>query len=133
MFTIECTKDPYSKLWCFDYIFTDVFQVQNEPLMEQATGLIDAILLSRYNKIPKYISITFDWLQLPEPDAVLALIGPDKGGSMYQATRVLDWTENTQQHVWLCSVLTYFFQEPPENLYIYINEEQSISKIEAAV
>jgi hypothetical protein len=124
MFTIYCEKNQHNGLWCFDYVFTEEKHVFDEPLMHQASALIDAILISRDTEIPKTISITFDWLELPEPDAVLDYTQQEYGGSMYKSSQVLDWTEDYEKEVWLCPVLTYFFKEPPKKLYVYVNKEE---------
>jgi len=91
--------------------------------MHQASALIDDILMGRDNVIHQKISITFDWLPLPEADAVLKYSHQDYGGSIYNSTQVLNWTSNHEKEVWLCPVLTYFFREPPKELYVYITKE----------
>jgi len=125
MFTIECEKNQHNGLWCFDYVFNDTLSVESEPLMHQASALIDSVLLSRDKTIAKKISITFDWLKLTDPDVVLKYSHQDYGGSIYNSSQVLDWKEDYQKEVWLCPVLTYFFKEPPTELYVYITEEDS--------
>lgn len=125
MFTIYCKKNQHNGLWCFDYVFTKDKCVFDEPLMHQASSLIDEIFLGRDKEIPENISITFDWLELPEADVVLKYTHQDYGGSVYKSSQVLDWTEDYEKEVWLCPVLTYFFKEPPDTLYVYINKEES--------
>lgn len=123
MFVIECQKNQHNGLWCFDYVFNEELEVKEEPLMHQASALIDAILTSRDGVIHQKISITFDWLELPGSDAVLEYSHQDYGGSIYKSSQVLDWTDDYEKEVWLCPVLTYFFKEPPEKLYVYICKE----------
>jgi len=125
MFTIFCQKNQHNGLWCFDYIFSDELAVQSEPLMHQASALIDSILMSRDKVIHKNISVTFDWLPFADPDVVLKYSYHDYGGSVYKSSQVLNWKENYEQEIWLCPVLTYFFKEPPDQLYVYITEEEA--------
>jgi hypothetical protein len=106
-------------------VFTKDIYVFDEPLMPQASSLIDAIFLSRDTEIAENISITFDWLELPEADIVLKYTHQAHGGSVYKSSQVLDWTEDYEKEVWLSPVLTYFFKEPPNTLYVYINKEES--------
>jgi hypothetical protein len=56
---------------------------------------------------------------------VLKYSHQDYGGSIYNSSQVLDWKKDYQKEVWLCPVLTYFFKEPPAELYVYITEEDS--------
>jgi len=123
MFTIECQKNQHNGLWCFDYVFNEELEVKSEPLMHQASALIDDVLASRDGVVHQKISITFDWLELPGADVVLQYFRPDYGGSIYKSSQVLDWSEGHEKEVWLCPVLTYFFKEPPAQLYVYITEE----------
>lgn len=123
MFSILCQKNPVSSLWCFDHVFSDDLEVIEEPLMHQATELIDSVLMESYGYIPKQISILFDHNELFEPDVLLQYKEPSDGGSLYESVQVLKRTENHVHEVWLCPVLTYFYENPPENLYVLITEE----------
>jgi hypothetical protein len=120
MFTIDCKKNIHNGLWSFDYEFEEGLEVNNEPLMHQASSLIDDILVSRAKKIPKEIEIGFDCLDFNDPDTVLIYSHSDYGGSVYKSSKVLDWATNYEREVWLCPVLTYFFKEPPAKLNVYI-------------
>jgi len=123
MFTIYCHKNPESQLWCFDHVFSTDLEVIEEPLMHQATDLIDSILMEQYQKIPENISIIFDHCELHEPDVVLKYQEQSSGGSIYRSTQVLKRTENHIHDVWLCPVLTYFYEKPPQKLYVLITED----------
>lgn len=128
MFTIYCYKNSQSQLWCFDYIFSKDLEVIEEPLMHQATSLIDSILMERYQHIPNNISIYFDHCELHEPDVTLEYHEPSGGGSIYKSTQVLKRTEDYNHDVWLCPVLTYFYEKPPEKLYVLITKDQEGSE-----
>jgi hypothetical protein len=123
MFSILCQKNPISNLWCFDHVFSGNLEVKEEPLMHQATELIDLVLMESYGYIPKQISIFFDHNELFEPDVLLQYKEPSNNGSMYKSVRVLKRTEDYVHEVWLCSVLTYFYKKPPEHLYVLITEK----------
>lgn len=120
MFSILCSKNKTNNLWCFDYEFQNSSSVIEEPLMHQATKLIDSILLEVHGYIPEEISIYFDRLELHEPDVILKYKEPSMSGSLYCSSVVLNRTEDYEHDVWLCSVLTDFFHEPPEELYVLI-------------
>jgi len=130
MYIIECKKNSKqdSRLWCFDYDFGYGVTVTNEPLMEAATELIDDLLIDKYNEVPMQISITFDWLELPGADAVFLYQGKSSGGFVYLTTELLGVKadELMEREIWLCSVLTHFFKEPPEQLYVYIEREDDV-------
>ncbi len=123
MFTIYCHKNSQSQLWCFDHLFTEDLEVVEEPLMHQATALIDSILMEQYQRIPENISVIFSDNELFEPDAILKYQEPSGGGSVYRSTQVLKRTENYEHNVWLCPVLTYFYKTPPKKLYVLITED----------
>jgi hypothetical protein len=95
--------------------------------MHQATTVIDQILLQRYKRIPKTISIIFDHLEFYDADVHLKYKGPSLEGSLYETTQELVMPIPSQD-VWLCNVLTYFYPKPPEELYVFITEEKE-SKI----
>jgi len=127
MHTIYCQKNTASNLWCFDYEFSPELKVVDEPLMHQATTVIDQILQQRYKRIPKTISIIFDHLEFSDADVHLKYKEPSLEGSLYETTQELVMPIPSQA-VWLCNVLTYFYPKPPEELYVYITEEKE-SKI----
>jgi len=121
MFTISCQKNLNSNLWCFDYAFSKDLQVTEEPLMHQATSVIDFILQQKYKKLPKTIEIVFDHLELYDADVSLEYKEPSLGGSLYCTTQEFV-IPIPSQDVWLCPVLTYFYKTPPEKLYVLITE-----------
>ena len=121
MFTITCQKNPHSNLWCFDYAFSKDLQVIEEPLMHQATNVIDFILQQKYKTPPKTIDLVFDHLELYDADVSLEYKEPSLGGSLYRTTQEFVLPVPSQD-VWLCPVLTYFYETPPKKLYILIAE-----------
>jgi len=120
LFILDCEKNAHNGLWSFDYDFEDDLKVKNEPLMNQASALIDSILLTRDKKICKKIEIGFDSYQLKGADIILDYLRPEYGGSIYKSSKILDWKTNYEKEIWLCPVLTYFFKEPPIQLWAYI-------------
>jgi hypothetical protein len=69
------------------------------------------------------MSITFDMENLPEKEeAILVYSHADYGGSVYKVVELLGKKQKDDREVWLCPVLTYFFNEPPEKLYVWVNE-----------
>ena len=68
----------------------------------------------------KKISIYFDKLELHEPDVILEYKEPSMPGSLYCSSVVLNRTKDYEHDVWLCSVLTGLFHEPPGEIYIAI-------------
>jgi hypothetical protein len=116
----EETKNKLNNLWCFDYEFQNGDSIKEEPLMHQATELIDSILLEAHGCIPEEIAIYFDGLELYEPDAILKYKEPSMSGSLYCSSHILNRTEDHEHDVWLCSVLMDFFHEPPEEIYVAI-------------
>ena len=120
MFTILCSKNKLTNLWCFDYEFQNGDSIKEEPLMDKFTKLIDSILLEAHGYIPEEISIYFDRLELHEPDAILKYKEPSMPGSLYCSSVVLNRIEDYEHDVWLCPVLMDFFHEPPEEIYILI-------------
>jgi hypothetical protein len=121
MFTISCQKNSNSNLWCFDYAFSKDLQVKEEPLMHQATNVIDFILQQKYKRFPKTIEIVFDHLELYDADVSLEYKEPSFDGSLYRTTQEFVLPVPSQD-VWLCPVLTYFYKTPPEKLYVLITE-----------
>lgn len=126
MFIILCQKNQDSNLWCFDYSFSEELEVSGEPLMHQATAVIDAVLAKRYAHVPEVISIVFDHVYVKGADVVIKYKEPSLGGSLYVTTEVSGLTEKSDQDVWLCSVLTYFYPDPPKKLYVLITEEEEM-------
>ena len=55
MFSITCTPKHHAfneggDLWCFDYEFNDTESVKDEPLMPEATELINRLLKHKYGQ-----------------------------------------------------------------------------------
>ena len=94
--------------------------------MHQATAVIDAVLAKRYAHVPEVISIIFDHVYVKGADVVIEYKEPSLGGSLYVTTEVSGLTEKSDQDVWLCSVLTYFYPNPPKKLYVLITEEEEM-------
>ena len=120
LFTIDCKKNIHNGLWSFDYDFENALKVKDEPLMHQASALIDSILLNRDKKIPEKIQIGFDSYQLNNADIILNYLRSEYSGSIYKSSKILDWEIDYEKEIWLCPVLTYFFEEPPAQLWAYI-------------
>ena len=82
---ITCRK--INGLWSFDEQFRDGSYVTNEPLMHQATALIDKVLLSKYETIPEEIEITYDIDPIYKPSKMMY------SGEPY----LFDYKENIKQ------------------------------------
>jgi len=123
MFILLCQKNQDSNLWCFDYSFSKDLEVLEEPLMHQATAVIDIVLAKRYDHVPETISIIFDHVCIKDADVVIEYKEPSLGGSMYVTTDLLGLSESSGKDVWLCPVLTYFYPKLPKKLYVLITEE----------
>lgn len=91
--------------------------------MHQASALIDLILKSKFNSIPKTIKIEFSENEISNWDAVLEYSHPDYGGSMYTVRDTVELNEEFLPQIWLCPVLTYFFSTPPLKLWANILPE----------
>ena len=55
MFSITCTPQPVNwlkeeDLWCFDYTFPNGTSVKDEPLMPDATELVNRLIEHKYGK-----------------------------------------------------------------------------------
>tara|TARA_R100001530_G_scaffold110399_2_gene77704 strand:+ start:177 stop:560 length:384 start_codon:yes stop_codon:yes gene_type:complete len=125
MFSITCQPKQNAlgkdgKLWCFNYTFEDGSSVEDEPLMAEATELVNRLLKAKYPKQESFetININFSETKLEDADLNLEYIGPEDDGSTYSATN--DVEKELQMEVWLCPVLDQFFTDRPENLYITI-------------
>lgn len=123
MFNIICRKDPHNFLWCFDHVFSETISVKSEPLMHQASALIDWILTDKYDHIPETIAVAFSSSDFEGSEVTLEYSHAEYNGSIYNSTRVLDWTKGHEKEIWLCPVLTYFFEEPPNTLYVAVSEK----------
>tara|TARA_B100000287_G_C20656422_1_gene788712 strand:- start:1051 stop:1485 length:435 start_codon:yes stop_codon:yes gene_type:complete len=134
MFSIICTPKHHAfneggDLWCFDYTFADGSLVKDEPLMPEATELINRLLTVKYEKeifekgedINK-IEITFSNDAIENYDLCLEYLEPAEDGSHYI---VRDGTEYLSMTVWLCPVFDQFFtEERPKELYVTVTKAE---------
>ena len=128
MFSITCTPkhhafDEGGNLWCFDYDFTDGSSVQDEPLMPEATELINRLLKHKYGQDSSVnkIEVTFsDELLTTASDLTLKYVEDKDGGCNYKPYA---WEEWANMKIWLCPVFTQFFPvEKPEKLYVKVEK-----------
>jgi hypothetical protein len=129
MFEITCTKKDclglgLGELWCFDYTFPDGYSVTDEPLMAEATAMIDRFLLATRKADAETIHITFETIPNPDYDLLLKYTRPEDDGSIYSCSS--SRFPNLEGELWLCPVLDSFFPESkPEQLYVYITPERN--------
>lgn len=121
-FTIKCTKKAgqgyIDQLWCFDYTFEDGTSVIDEPLMAEATAMIDAFLEAAGKTDTPCINVTFE-TEATDYDIRLNYVKPEDEGSIYTCTSPSFPTMKGE--VWLCPVLESFFPDgKPANLYVTI-------------
>ena len=90
--------------------------------MQQATELIDSVLMESYGYLPKIISILFDHNELFEPDVILKYKEQSNDGYLYESTQVMKRETNYTYKVWLCPYITSLYRQPPEVLHILITE-----------
>ena len=132
MFSVICTPKPInwlqdSDLWCFDYTFPDGSKVEDEPLMPEATELINRLLTVKYQKeifdkeeTINEIEITFSSKPFGDYDLHLEYVEPEDDGSRYV---VKDNTEYLTMKIWLCPVFDQFFIEKrPKDLYVTVRK-----------
>lgn len=116
--TIVCTKKQ--DLWVFDEEFRDGTSVIDEPLMHEATALIDKVIASKYDYVPDKIVITYsedDYLK--DTAEVILDWESDCGEASYYRDRI------SSNRVWLCPVLQRmdcFEGEKPKTFYVYIDD-----------
>ena len=132
MFSVICTPKHHAfnnggDLWCFDYTFPDGSTVIDEPLMPEATELINRLLTVKYEKeifekeedINK-IEITFSNDEVDDYDLCLEYLEPADDGSNYI---VRNGTEYLSMTIWLCPVFDQFFtEERPKELYVKVEK-----------
>ena len=128
MFSITCTPQPVNwlqegDLWCFDYTFPNGGSVKDEPLMPEATELINRLLKHKYGQDSSVdkIEVTFSNELLPTPsDLTLQYVEDQDGGCNYKPYA---WEEWANMKIWLCPVFTQFFPvEKPEKLYVKVEK-----------
>lgn len=116
--TIVCTKKE--NLWIFDEEFRDGTSVVDEPLMHEATALIDKVIANKYDYIPDKIVITYsEDSYLEETAEVILDWESDCGEASYYRDRV------SNDRVWLCPVLQRmdcFDGKKPKTFYVYIDD-----------
>ena len=139
MFTIPChyiqnqlSKDD-QKLWCFDYEFPNGSCIEDEPLLNSATNLVNALLKQKYGE-EKIKEIQDGLIKLEfstdeyETDYDLRLkchLPKDEiGGSIYHCLDYLqleDFLQPEESFIWLCPVLADFYPEKlPEMMYVTV-------------
>ena len=121
-FTIKCTKKAgqsyVDQLWCFDYTFKDGTFVVDEPLMAEATAMIDTFLDAAGKSDASCINITFE-TETTDCDIKLSYVKPEDSGSIYSCSSPV--FPGMKGDVWLCPVLESFFPDSkPANLYVTI-------------
>ena len=141
MFTITCHyiqnqlgKDD-QKLWCFDYEFPNGSCVEDEPLLDSASKLINALLKQKYGeeKIKEIqdgiikIEFSIDEYQSDYDIRLKAWKHPsiDEPGSVYQCLDYLQLEDylpkKEDAYIWLCPVLHDFYpKELPEMMYVTV-------------
>tara|TARA_Y100001968_G_scaffold329173_1_gene377924 strand:- start:278 stop:733 length:456 start_codon:yes stop_codon:yes gene_type:complete len=106
-------------LWCFDYTFVDGLEVKDEPLMPEATELINRLLAIKYKgETVDKIQITFSKGKINRFDLCLEYLEPADDGSHYV---VQDGNDYLNMKVWLCPVFDQFFPKGrPKKLFVKI-------------
>ena len=109
-FSIVCTPEKHAfndgqDLWCFDYKFEDGTEVKSEPLMPEATELMNRLLMIKFQTNVEKIMLLFSD-NMENYDLALNYIRAQDGGSIYKAisTQTL-----LSKEVWLCPVFDKFF------------------------
>ena len=124
LFSIVCTPKKHAfndgkDLWCFDYKFEDGAEVESEPLMPEATELMNRLLKRKYLENVEKINVLFSD-QIIEYDIVLEYMRPQDGGSIYRA---ISSETIMQMEVWLCPVFDQFFTSlRPSRLFVKIEK-----------
>jgi len=129
MISITCTPKHHAfgeqgDLWCFDYTFSDGSSVKDEPLMPEATELVNRLLKNKYGQESSInkIKLTFSNTVLSRPaDITLHYVEDKDGGCNYKPYA---WEEWADMQIWLCPVFNQFFPEgKPEKLYVTVEKE----------
>jgi hypothetical protein len=122
MFEITCIKKDspgLGKLWCFDYCSPDGYLVTDEPLMHEASAMIDSFLIAKHHEDVDTIYLTFETTPSNTWDFLLDYVRAKDDGTIYHAS--CRRPPNLMGEVWLCPVLDLFFPErKPAQLYVYI-------------
>jgi hypothetical protein len=122
MFEILCTKKDspgFGELWCFDYTFENGTTVTDEPLMHEASAMIDSFLVAKHRTDVDTIYLSFETSTSNNWDFVLDYVRAEDDGSIYYAS--CRRPPSLMGEIWLCPVLDSFFPErKPAQLYVYI-------------
>jgi len=123
MFQVICTPKHFAfngggDLWAFDYDFEGE-SIVDEPLMPEATELVNRLLKYKYEEPTSKISIMFCAASIfKNPDITLKYVGPKDEGSLYE---VIDpATPELAMTIWLCPVFDSFYSERPKELCAFV-------------
>ena len=123
MFQVICTPKHFAfngggDLWAFDYDFEGE-SIVDEPLMPEATELVNRLLKYKYEEPTSKISILFS---VPgvfrDADITLKYVGPKDEGSLYEVVNPA--TPELAMTIWLCPVFDSFYSERPEELCAFV-------------
>jgi len=144
MFTITChyiqnQLGKAGKLWCFDYEFPNGTCIEDEPLLDSASNLINALLKQKYGeeKLKEIqdglikIEFSIDEYQTDYDIRLKAWKHPSidepAGGSVYHCLDYLQLEDylakEEDAYIWLCPVLHDFYpKELPEMMYVTVTD-----------
>lgn len=123
MFQVICTPKHFAfngggDLWAFDYDF-DGESIIDEPLMPEATELVNRLLKHKYSEPTSKIEITFcSFNILNDADIELKYIEPKDEGSTYEV--VNPETPELAMSIWLCPVFDSFYSKRPDQLFVKV-------------
>lgn len=123
MFQVICTPKHFAfngggDLWAFDYDFEGE-SIVDEPLMPEATELVNRLLKYKYEEPTSKISIMFCAASIfKNPDITLKYVGPKDEGSLYEVVNPA--TPELAMTIWLCPVFDSFYSERPEELCAFV-------------
>jgi hypothetical protein len=123
MFQITCTPKHFAfngggDLWAFDYDFEGE-SIIDEPLMPEATELMNRLLQHKYPEPTAKIQVTFSSFDVvKDADIELKYVGPKDEGSLYEV--VNPPKPELAMSIWLCPVFDSFYQERPEQLFVSV-------------
>lgn len=126
MFQVICTPKHFAfngggDLWAFDYDFEGE-SVIDEPLMPEATELVNRLLKQKYSTSTSKIEITFCAFGIIQnPDIELTYVGPKDEGSLYKV--ISPSSEELDMTIWLCPVFDSFYEERPRHLFIKVERQ----------
>ena len=126
MFTVICTPKHFAfngggDLWAFDYDFEGE-SIVDEPLMPEATDLVNRLLKYKYSTTTQKIKVTFTAQPIIKYDVALSYVGPEDEGSRYQVEGAA--TPELDMKIWLCPVFDSFYGDGrPQNLYVLVERQ----------